>query len=201
MFLKATYNPSQSVYYVLRGSGNLNVIHYGTFFFTNIVSVTVFTACLCLLAWNNRKVTGMQWFAGGMVVGLVKLVLQGLEGNIPPVLGDMVTNELYLVSFVMQLLGLRWFVLRKPIRHWWPFIAIGIALVTYTVLFLDKVPIHQQCHQPSQYSGLHRSRVDPAEARARPVCRCIAGHGGDPQRGCGHHGIPRIADQSVLQAG
>jgi len=40
-----------------------------------------------------------------MVVGLVKLVLQGLEGNISPVLGGMVTNELYLVSFVMQLLA------------------------------------------------------------------------------------------------
>jgi len=140
LFLKATYNPSQSVYYVLRGSGHFNVINYGTFFFTNIVSVTVFTACLCLLAWNNPKVTGMKWFAGGMVVGLVKLVLQGLEGKIPPVLGDMVTNELYLVSFVMQLLGLRWFVLRKPVRHWWPFIAIGLALVAYTILFLDKVP-------------------------------------------------------------
>jgi diguanylate cyclase (GGDEF)-like protein len=75
-----------------------------------------------------------------MVVGLVKLVLQGLEGNISPVLGDMVTNELYLISFVMQLLGLRWFVLRKPIRQWWPFAAIGLALVVYTILFLDKVP-------------------------------------------------------------
>ncbi|MGD0887910.1 MAG: hypothetical protein ABR889_01570, partial [Acidobacteriaceae bacterium] len=116
------------------------MINYGTFFFTNIVSVTVFTVCLCLLAWRNRSVTGLRWFAGGMVVGLVKLVLQGLEGNISPVLGGMVTNELYLVSFVMQLLGLRWFVLRKPIRHWWPFVAIGLALVAYTILFLDKVP-------------------------------------------------------------
>jgi diguanylate cyclase (GGDEF)-like protein len=40
----------------------------------------------------------------------------------------------------MQLLGLRWFVLRKPIRNWWPFTAIGLALVVYTILFLDKVP-------------------------------------------------------------
>jgi diguanylate cyclase (GGDEF)-like protein len=116
------------------------VINYGTFFFTNIVSVTVFTACLCLLAWNNRKVTGMKWFAGGMVVGLIKLVLQGMEGKIPVVLSDMVGNELYLISFVMQLLGLRWFVLRKPIRHWWPFVAIGLALLVYTILFLGHVP-------------------------------------------------------------
>ena len=117
------------------------VLNYETFFFTNIVSVTVFTACLCLLAWNNRKVTGMKWFAGGMVVGLVKLVLQGMEGNkFPVILSDMVANELYLVSFVMQLLGLRWFVLRKPIRQWWPFVAIGLALLVYTILFLGHVP-------------------------------------------------------------
>ena len=116
------------------------MIHYGTFFFTNIVSVTAFTVCLCLLAWRNRSMTGLRWFAGGMVVGLVKLVLQGLERKIPAIFSDMVANELYLVSFVMQLLGLRWFVQRKPLRTRWPFVVIGIALVVYTILFLDKVP-------------------------------------------------------------
>ena len=115
------------------------MINYGTFFFTNIVSVTVFTACLCLLAWRNRAIKGLRWIASGMLVGLVKLVLQGLEGKIPSVFGDMVTNEFYLISFVMQLLGLRWFVLRKPVRLWWPLAAIMIALVTYTILFLGEV--------------------------------------------------------------
>jgi len=52
--------------------------------------------------------------------GAGQIVLQGLEGKIPSVFGDMVTNEFYLISFVMQLLGLRWFVLRKPVRLWWP---------------------------------------------------------------------------------
>ncbi len=116
------------------------MINYGTFFFTNIVSVTVFTACLCLLAWRNRGMSGLRWFAGGMIVGLVKLVLQGLEGIVPPILSDMVANELYMVSFVMQLLGLHWFVLRKPIRTRWPFVVLGIALVVYTILFLKDVP-------------------------------------------------------------
>jgi len=104
-------------------------------FFTNIVSVTVFTACLCLLAWNNRKGDRDEVVCRRHGRRLVKLVLQGLEGNISPVLGDMVTNELYLISFVMQLLGLRWFVLRKPIRQWWAFIAIGLALVTIPSCF------------------------------------------------------------------
>ena len=112
---------------------------YRTFIFTNIGAVTVFTISICLLAWFNRTVTGLRWIAGGMVVGLIKLILQGLEGKISPVLGDMVPNELYLVSFAMQLLGLRWFVVRKPLRHLWPLIGIGVALATYTVLFFGKV--------------------------------------------------------------
>ena len=61
---------------------------YGTFFFTNIVSMTVFTLCVSLLAWRNRGVVGMKWFAGGLIVGLVKLILQGLEGKVPAVLGS-----------------------------------------------------------------------------------------------------------------
>jgi len=112
---------------------------YRTFIFTNIGVVTVFTVSLCLLAWYNRNVTGLKWIAGGIVVGLIKLVLQGLEGKIPAILGDMVANELYLVSFVMQMLGLRWFVMRRPIRHWWPLVAVALALMIYSVLFFGKV--------------------------------------------------------------
>jgi diguanylate cyclase (GGDEF)-like protein len=113
---------------------------YGTFFFANIVSVTVYTVCISLLARYNRRVIGMAWFAGALVVGLVKLILQGLEGKVPPVLSGMLANELYLVSFVMQMMGLRWFVHREPLRHKWPFVALGLALVTYTAMFLLRIP-------------------------------------------------------------
>ncbi len=112
---------------------------YGTFFFTNIVSVTVFASSVSLLAWRNRTVSGMRWFAGGLFVGLTKLILQGLEGKVPPVLGSMVPNELYLIASLMQLMGLHWFVVRKPFRHRWPFVAVGIALLVYTVMFLGKI--------------------------------------------------------------
>ena len=113
---------------------------YGTFFFTNIASVTVFTVCISLLAWYNRRLIGMSWFAGGLIVGLAKLILQGLEGKVPPVLSDMSANELYLISFMMQLMGLRWFVVRKPMRSRWPWTAIVLALAVYTVMFLGKIP-------------------------------------------------------------
>lgn len=112
---------------------------YGTFFFTNIVSMSVFTISVSLLAWRNRSVVGMRWFAGSLVVVLTKLILQGLEGKVPAVLGSMLPNELYLVSSVLQLMGLHWFVVRTPVRHRWPFVAIGLALATYTAMFLGKV--------------------------------------------------------------
>jgi len=83
---------------------------------------------------------GLRWFAGGMIVGLVKLVLQGMDGTVSPILSDMVANELYLVSFVMQLLGLYWFVLRKPVRVRWPFVVLALALLVYTILFLKQIP-------------------------------------------------------------
>ena len=113
---------------------------YGTFFFANIATVTVFTVCLSLLAWYNRRVTGIAWFAGGLIVGLAKLILQGLEGKAPAVLSGMLANELYLISFILQLVGLRWFVVRKPMRSRWPWIAIGLVLMVYTILFLLRTP-------------------------------------------------------------
>ncbi len=113
---------------------------YGTFFFTNIVSVTVFAVCLSLLAWYNRRSTGMCWFAGGLIVGLLKLILQGLEGRIPPFFCNMLANELYIVSFMMQWMGLRWFVVRKPMKNRWPWIAIGVILAAYSFTFLAKIP-------------------------------------------------------------
>jgi diguanylate cyclase (GGDEF)-like protein len=115
-------------------------MEYGTFFFTNICTVTVFTVCISLLAGYNRKVKGLSWFAGGLVVGLVKLILQGLEGKITPVLTGMTANELYIVSIMMQLMGLHWFVVRKPMRIRWPFVAIGLVLAAYTIMFLWKIP-------------------------------------------------------------
>jgi len=113
---------------------------YGTFFFSNAATVLVFAGCITLLAWYNRRVTGMSWFAGGQIVGLVKLVLQGLEGKVPPVLSSMTANELYLISFLMQLMGLRWFVVRKPMRSRWPWIATALVLAVYTILYLAKIP-------------------------------------------------------------
>jgi len=113
---------------------------YGTFFFTNVISVTAFAVCLSVLALRNRRIKGLSWLAGGLAVGLAKLVLQGLEGKAPALLSSMLANELYLVSFMMQFLGLRWFVVRQPMKSRWPWTAIGLVLVVYAGMFLLRVP-------------------------------------------------------------
>jgi diguanylate cyclase (GGDEF)-like protein len=113
---------------------------YGTFFFTNIASVTVFTVWICVLAWYNRRVTGMAWFAGAQVVGMVKLILQGLEGKVPAFLGSMSANELYLISIAMQWMGFYYFVVHKPFRYRRLWIPIGVVLAAYTFVFLAKIP-------------------------------------------------------------
>jgi diguanylate cyclase (GGDEF)-like protein len=113
---------------------------YVTFFFTNIASVTVFTVCIGLLVCYNRRIIGMRWFAAGQAVGLAKLVLQGLEGYGPPALTSLTANELYLVAFALQFMGLRWFVVRRPLPSRWPWIAIAVALAIYTAAFIAHVP-------------------------------------------------------------
>jgi len=112
---------------------------YGTFFFTNIASVTVFTVCICVLAWYNRGARGMLWFAGAQILGLAKLILQGLEGKVPAYFGSMAANELYLVSIAMQWMGLYWFVERKPFRHRWLWVSIGLVLAAYSFAFLCQI--------------------------------------------------------------
>ena len=118
----------------------LRTMDYGTFFFTNIASVTVFTVCIALLAFYNRQMKGMTWFAAGMIVGLLKLILQALEGKAPSLLSGMLANELYPVSFMMQFMGLRWFVVRKPMAGRWPWFVLALLLALYTALFLLKIP-------------------------------------------------------------
>jgi diguanylate cyclase (GGDEF)-like protein len=113
---------------------------YGTFFFTNIIMVTVFTVSFCVVAWHHRRVWGMNWFAAAQVVGLVKLILQWFEGRLSIQLSGMAAQELYVVSILLQFMGLRWFIVRAPLKHRWPLAVLGLVLVAYYVLGLNKVP-------------------------------------------------------------
>ena len=113
---------------------------YRTLFLTYLASLTVYAAFTTLLAWRNRKVHGLNWIAGSLLVGVIKYSLQGLEGHVPTLFSSLIANELYLLSFVMQMLGLRWFVVRTPLRHRWPLIFVGFLAVLYAVLYHFKIP-------------------------------------------------------------
>jgi diguanylate cyclase (GGDEF)-like protein len=82
----------------------------------------------------------MRWFAAAQIVGLIKLILQGMEGKAPVVLTGMTANEIYLISFVMQWIGLRWFVNRAPLRQRRLWSLIVLALAAYTIAFFTKIP-------------------------------------------------------------
>jgi len=113
---------------------------YRTLFLTYLASLTVYAAFTTLLALRNRKVRGLNWIAGSLLVGVAKYALQGLEGRLPTLISSLVVNELYLLSFVMQMLGLRWFVVRTPLRHRWPLLVVGFLAALYAVLYHFKIP-------------------------------------------------------------
>jgi diguanylate cyclase (GGDEF)-like protein len=113
---------------------------YRTLFFSNIASLIVFTLCLSVLAWRNRQVRGLAWFAGGLVLLLTKLVLQGFEGRIPPAISAMASNEIYLLSIIMQMLGLHWFVVRRPVPALRMLAPVVLILAGYSTLFLLHIP-------------------------------------------------------------
>jgi diguanylate cyclase (GGDEF)-like protein len=113
---------------------------YRTLFFTYLAFLTVYAAFALLLALRNRKIRGFAWFAAANVIAFFKFGLQGLEGHIPTVFSALVANELYLVYFIFQMLGLRWFVSREPLSRRWPLWLTGALALIYIPLFFNHVP-------------------------------------------------------------
>jgi diguanylate cyclase (GGDEF)-like protein len=112
---------------------------YRTLFFTYLAFLMVYAAFAILLALRNPKAKGLCWFAAALGVAFVKFGLQGLEGHIPAVFSSLVANELYLIFFVLQMLGLRWFVSRTPLVHRWPLWISAALAVLYIPLYFRHV--------------------------------------------------------------
>ena len=95
---------------------------YRTLFISDLTSLAIYTIALCLLALFNRRIRGLQWFAIGLLVAILKTGFQSLRG-LPPVglttmLSIPVANALNGLSFFSLYLGYRWFLLRQPLRNW-----------------------------------------------------------------------------------
>jgi len=128
-----------STFFTLSIDGSFSPMDYRTLFLTFLASLSVYTACACLLAWRNPSVRGLSWIAGSLAAMLGALVLQGFEGRIPTFLSSFISNELYLPCFAMQFLGLRWFVDRTPFPSRWPLRAIGFLAALYAALYFFHV--------------------------------------------------------------
>ena len=111
---------------------------YRTLLLTNVAFLTIYTVAACLLAYQNRKMTGFILIACGLLVGLLKVVFQGLEGLVPHAISSLLANQLYLFSFIFQMLGLRWFVDKNPVRLGWLATVVG-CVVLFIRFFISTV--------------------------------------------------------------
>ena len=112
---------------------------YTTSYIFFLVSLGLFTVVLFSLALVDRSVIGARWLAVATLVDFLKSVLQGLHNYAPRFVTVCVANELNILSFFFMFLGLRWFVLRKPLRSWVGPFLILVAMAAYLGMFLEKM--------------------------------------------------------------
>jgi diguanylate cyclase (GGDEF)-like protein len=94
---------------------------------------------LSSLSVVDRTVVGARWFAASTLLDFTKTTLQGFNGYLPRLLTVMVANELNILSFFAMYIGLRWFVVRKPLRSMAGPAAVAAAMVVYSMMFLDRM--------------------------------------------------------------
>ena len=104
------------------------------------ISLALYAIVLASMALADRRIVGARWLAYSVLIELVKTVLQGMTGSIPPVLSTMVANELNLAAFFSMYIGFRWFVLREPLRSRSGPFALLAVMVGYGVGFLWGAP-------------------------------------------------------------
>lgn len=102
-----------------------------------LVSLGLFSVVLFSLALVDRSVIGARWLAASTLLDFTKTTLQGLSGYAPRFVTVLIANELNILSFVMLFMGLRWFVVRRPFRHWGGLALIAIAMSVYVVMFFE----------------------------------------------------------------
>ncbi len=104
-----------------------------------LVSLGLFTVVLFSLALVDRSVIGARWLAAATLLDFTKTTLQGMNGYAPRFVTVLIANELNILSFVMMFMGLRWFIVRRPFRHWTALVSIGVVMVIYLPMFLNRM--------------------------------------------------------------
>ena len=135
---------------------------YRTLFIFDIVSLTVYTVAITTVAFRNRRMIWLGWFAASMLLELTQATLQGMMGHGPQDLTVLLPGLLNAASFFAMFKGFRWLMLREPPRTWLGPILLGLALVTYTGT-LPAADAERVCHRHGAGLRLLRA-VDGAAA-------------------------------------
>jgi diguanylate cyclase (GGDEF)-like protein len=104
-----------------------------------LVSLGLFTVVLFTLAVVDRSVIGARWLAASTFIDLIKTSLQEMNGHAPRFVTVCVANELNILAFAAMFMGLRWFVVRKPLRSWVGPVLIAVSMAVYLAMFLEKM--------------------------------------------------------------
>jgi len=104
------------------------------------VSLALYLVVLTSMALADKRVVGTRWLAYSLLIEMIKIGLQGMSGSVPRVLSTMVGNELNLVAYFTMYMGLRWFVLREPLRSRTGPIALLVLMAAYCGMFLLHIP-------------------------------------------------------------
>jgi diguanylate cyclase (GGDEF)-like protein len=114
---------------------------YTTSYIFFLVSLGLFTVVLLSLALVDRSVIGARWLACATLSDLLKTTLQGIHSHAPRFVSVCLANELNILSFFLMFMGLRWFVVRKPLHSWLGPILTGIAMLAYLGMFVEKMRV------------------------------------------------------------
>lgn len=113
---------------------------YRTLFIFDIVSLTVYTATIAVIALRNRTRIWLVWLAVSMLLELTQTMLQGLMGYERRALTVLLPTLLSAASFFAMFKGFRWLMLREPSKTLLGPLLLGAAMAVYTVLYLFHVP-------------------------------------------------------------
>jgi diguanylate cyclase (GGDEF)-like protein len=113
---------------------------YRTLFIFDIVSLTVYTVAITTVAFRNRRMIWLGWFAASMLLELTQTTLQGMMGHGSQDLTVLLPGLLNAASFFAMFKGFRWLMLREPPKTWLGPILLGVALFTYAGLYLLRAP-------------------------------------------------------------
>jgi diguanylate cyclase (GGDEF)-like protein len=105
-----------------------------------LVSLALYLVVLTSMALADRRVAGTRWLAYSVVLEMIKVGLQVSTGSVPRLLSTMVASELNMAAFFAMYMGIRWFILREPLRRrTGPAVLIGI-MVVYAGMFFFHLP-------------------------------------------------------------